>query len=501
MGNDYILEMDGIYKQFPGVRALDNVTFKIRNKEIHGLVGENGAGKSTLMKILGGIYAHDAGEIYFNGELQTHITPRHIEDLGITFIHQERYVVPHLTVAESLYLGIEPTVSPFKLINRKKLKKDAERIIFEKVGFKVDASRRMEELTVGEQQLVQICRALLQNPKVIVFDEPTAVLAAEEAKRLFEIIRELGKKIAIIYISHYFGEILDLCDRVTVLRNGEFVDTVKTDGMTIKDLVLIMIGRDIGEQYPPRSTKKGEVLIEAQHLTHKKAFRDISFYVREGEVVGFTGLMGSGHSELGAAIYDTSDLVSGTIKYKGKEIKSNNHVKAVKMGMGYVPEDRRGLGVIQSMSVKENTTLASLDKVSRHGVIDKKEEYSRVEKLILDLGVKTPTTETGAGFLSGGNQQKVVISKWVSSDSSLYIMNQPTSGVDIGARAEIYALIRRMTETGTGVLLITQDINELVGMSDRVYIMYRGELCAEFDVDNDIADQITVAMMGGNIND
>ncbi len=372
MSESYILEMKDIDKEFPGVKALQNVTFKLKNREIHGLVGENGAGKSTMMKILAGIYQHDGGDIIFEGEVQKNITPRHIEQLGITFIHQERYVVPHLTVAESLFLGIEPTKSFFRFMSRKQLNKEAERLLKEKVGFEVDAKTEIGKLTVGEQQLVQICRALMNDPKIIVFDEPTAVLAKGEAERLFEIIRELGKEISVIYISHYFGEILDLCDKVTVLRNGEYVDCVGTEGMTIGDLVKLMIGRDIGDQYPPKNDQIGKVLLEVKGLTHEKHFKDISFSVREGEVVGFTGLMGSGHSEIGTAIYDTTGITSGSIVFEDKEIKKNNHVKAVELGMGYVPEDRRRLGVIQKMSVKENTTLSSLRTVSINGVIRKK---------------------------------------------------------------------------------------------------------------------------------
>jgi len=501
MSETYILEMRKMQKKFPGVKALEQVTLQIRTAEIHGLVGENGAGKSTLMKILAGIYSPDEGEIIFCGQKQQSLTVRAVEKLGIHFIHQERQVVAHLTVAESLFLGIEPTFSLFKLLNRKSLEKEAETVIQKTIGYFIQGNKLMADLTVGEQQLLQICRALLHEPKVIVFDEPTAVLAKREADRLFEIIRELGKTISIIYISHYFGEILDLCDRITVLRNGTKVKTLSTQGLKIEDIVFMMSGRSIDEQFPEKNRKQGEVLLEVRNITDEGHFRNVSLTVRSGEIVGLTGLMGSGYNQVGTAIYGHTPITGGSIVFAGKALKSHTIEEAVALGIGYVPEDRRSLGVVQNMSVQENISLASLKALSRYGVIKLGDEQSKAEGLIDKLAIKTPGADAIAGFLSGGNQQKVVLAKWISRGANLYILNQPTAGVDVGAKAEIYALLHQMTKKGVGILLISQDIAELAGLSDRILVMYRGEIVHELDGNTHTGDDVVVAMMGGDQNE
>lgn len=497
MNQNALLEMVNINKSFPGVKALDNVSLSVKYNEIHGLVGENGAGKSTLMKILSGLYQHDSGNIVFCGKEYKNITTKLIEKIGISIIHQERQVVPFLTVAENLFLGVEPVKGPLKLMNRKAMEKKAKDIIESLIGVTIDGNKLMSELTVGEQQLIQICRALMQNPKLIIFDEPTAVLAKKEAQKLFDIIRELKKTISVIYISHYFGEILDLCDRITVLKNGKKVDTVSAEGMTIEKLVVMMVGRDIGKQYPEKNREFGDIMLKIKNLTHMKDFEDVSFSIRTGEIVGLTGLMGSGHSSIGESLFDNSQIASGEIVFKDKKMNRIVPETAVKSGMGYVPEDRRQRGVIQLFSLRENITLPSMWKVSKNGVVSLKLEKDAAEELKEKLSIKTPNIEEMSGLLSGGNQQKVVIAKWLQSGSSLYILNQPTSGVDIGARAEIYALINMMAKAGSAILLISQDIQEIVGMSNKVITMFRGKIKDEFIVDSDITDKVIVSMMGG----
>ncbi|MED1442954.1 MULTISPECIES: sugar ABC transporter ATP-binding protein [Aeribacillus] len=502
MSEDYILEMINISKEFPGVKALQNVNFQLRDGEIHGLIGENGAGKSTLMKILAGIYSQDRGEIRFQGQILDHLTPRFVKKLGIHFIHQERYVVPYLTVAESLFLGIEPAYTPLKLIKRRSMEREAEKVLRETVGIPLPGNKLVRDLTVGEQQLLQICRALLQQPKVIVFDEPTAVLAKREADQLFKIIRELRKKkIGIIYISHYLGEILDICDRITVLRNGGKVNTTETKGLTIEDIVYMMTGRHIGDQFPSKNRTIGKTLLDVKDLTHTTLFRNVSFQIRSGEIVGVTGLMGSGHTELGMAIYDHSGITYGSIEFEGKRLLRINPERAVSLGMGYVHEDRRNLGIIQNMSVRENITLASLKEVSKVGVINTARESQKTAELIEKLEIRTPSQEEAVNYLSGGNQQKVVIAKWLSSGAKLYILNQPTAAVDVGAKAEIYTLINQIVEQGAGVLLISQDLQELVGLCDRILVMYRGEIIQELAGDQLTTDKVMVCMMGGGLND
>lgn len=498
MSETYILEMRNMEKKFPGVKALEQVTLQIREAEIHGLVGENGAGKSTLMKILAGIYSPDGGEIFFCGQKQENLTTRSVEKLGIHFIHQERQVVPYLTVAESLFLGIEPTFSPFKLLKRKSLEKEAETLIQKKIGYFIPGNKLIADLTVGEQQLLQICRALLHEPKVIVFDEPTAVLAKREADRLFEIIRELGKTISIIYISHYFGEIVELCDRITVLRNGAKVNTLANQGLKIEDIVFMMSGRSIDEQFPEKNTEQGGVLLQVQNIVDEGHFQNISFTVRSGEIVGLTGLMGSGYNQVGTAVYGHTPITGGNITFNSKLLKKHTTEEAVALGIAYVPEDRRRLGVVQNMSVGENISLASLQALSHYGVIKLGDERRKAEELIDKLGIKTPGADAIAGFLSGGNQQKVVLAKWICRDAKLYILNQPTSGVDVRAKAEIYALIHQMAKDGAGILLISQDIAEVVGLSDRILVMYRGEIVEEFNGYTHTGDDVVVAMMGGD---
>ncbi len=499
--SNYLLEMRNITKSFYGVKALDDVTFRVKKGEIHGLVGENGAGKSTIMKILAGIYNFDSGSIIFEGkDISSKISTRTVDELGISFIHQERYVVPHLTVAEMLFLGREKTATLFKFMQRKEMEKEAENVFFERMGIRIPGNKRVSELTVGEQQLLQICRALLNDPKVIVFDEPTAVLPKKEAEILFRIIRQLRKDRAVIYISHYFGEILDLCDEVTVLRNGVKITTVDTEGMTIEQLVSLMIGRNLKNQYPERNRTPGEVLLKVEGLCGPQ-FEDVSFEIRKGEILGLTGLMGSGHDQVGVSLFKGSHITAGTIEYKGKVVHKPKPHKSVKMGFGYVPDDRRGLGILQLMSVKENTSIASLYKASKHGVLCRKTENELADGYVKELGVKTASINTQCGFLSGGNQQKVVLAKWLSSDAKLYILNQPTSGVDIGARAEIYSIINRVAKEGAAVLLITQDIQELYHMSDRVITMYRGKINMRSNIEDCTDEQIIVSMMGGDTNE
>ncbi len=494
----YILEMQNITKSFYGVKALDDVTFQVKKGEIHGLVGENGAGKSTIMKILAGLYSNDSGRILFEGQdITSHLSTKAVEELGISFIHQERYVVPHLTVAEMLFLGKEITTPGLPFLKRREMEALAEKTLKERMGVELPGSRRISSLTVGEQQLVQICRALLNDPKIIVFDEPTAVLAKKEADRLFQIIHQLKKDRGVIYISHYFGEILDLCDMVTVLRNGKKITTVPTAGMTIEHLVTLMVGRDVRQQYPPRTRTIGETVLKVEHLTHQKQFQDVSFELHKGEILGITGLMGSGHDQVGISLFDSQGITGGTITYKGKQHRRMLPHKAAALKIGYVPDDRRGLGALQIMTVKENVSLASLYKVSRRGVIKKKNEADLVNSMVEKLNVKTAGIDIQCGFLSGGNQQKVVLAKWLSSDAEVYILNQPTSGVDIGARAEIYSIIDNAAKAGAAILLITQDTQELYGMSDRVITMYRGKISMQCNIDECTDKQIIVAMMGG----
>ncbi|WP_102346206.1 sugar ABC transporter ATP-binding protein [Bacillus sp. Marseille-P3661] len=499
MSDSIVLEMVGIDKVFPGVKALEQVSFQLIEGEIHGLLGENGAGKSTLMKVLAGIYSHDAGDILVHGQKQKKLNPKQVEKLGIYFIHQERYVVPTLTVAETLFLGKEKLYTSFGIMKRKIMEKQAEKFIKETVDVSIACNRLISELTVGEQQLIQICRAIIQQPKVLVFDEPTAVLAKQEKEKLFEIIRQLQKRsISIVYISHYFGEILEICDRITVLRDGKKVKTASTTNMTIEDMVYTITGKQLEEKKFEKDWQAGATLLEVKNLTKKHSFQDVSFKLKKGEIVGITGLMGSGYAEVGTAIFDSKDVIGGTITFEGNELSRLSPERSVALGIGYVPEDRRNHGIIKKMTVKQNTTLASLKSVSKSGLIQSKKESTKVQELIEKLDVRTPNLEEEIEFLSGGNQQKVVLAKWLHSGSKLFILNQPTAAVDVGAKAEIYQLIIELAKQGAGILLISQDLKELERLSDTVYVMYRGKIIDEIPGEKLTSDQLMLSMMGGN---
>ena len=365
MSEHLAIEMKAVNKIFPGVKALQNVDFRLSKGEIHGLLGENGAGKSTLMKVLAGLYEHDSGEIFVYGEKQDKLTPKLLEKLGVQFIHQERLMIPTLTVAQTLFLGNEQTYPIFKITKRVKMEREAEEVIEITVGSRIPGGRLISELTVGELQLLQICRAIMKKPKVIVFDEPTAVLAKKEAERLFLIIRGLKKQgLSVVYISHYFQEVLSLCDRITVLRDGKNVTTEQTDGLTVEELVYKVAGKKINEQFPIKNWQHGEQLLSVENLHHKDDFSDVSFQIRRGEIVGLTGLMGSGYTSIGKALFDQRAITKGKITYQGKEVTRLRPEKAVSLGIAYIPEDRRNLGIIKNMSVKENITLSNLRNVS-----------------------------------------------------------------------------------------------------------------------------------------
>ncbi|MBS4206533.1 sugar ABC transporter ATP-binding protein [Bacillus sp. FJAT-50079] len=500
MSDQLPIEMKSVSKSFPGVKALQAVDFQLASGEIHGLLGENGAGKSTLMKVLAGLYEHDRGEIFIHGQKQEKLTPKLLETLGVQFIHQERLMIQTFTVAQTLFLGNERTTRFLKLARRKAMEKEAEKIIEYTVGSVIPGNKLISELTVGELQLLQISRALMKEPKVIVFDEPTAVLAKKEAEKLFSIIQQLKERgLSIIYISHYFKEVLALCDRITVLRDGKKVATESVAGLTVEDLVYKVAGKQIEHQFPNKDWEYGKTLLSVEDLHHKHDFRNISFDIRRGEIVGLTGLMGSGYTSVGKALFDQKAITHGKVVFNGKEVNRLRPEKAVSLGIAYVPEDRRNLGIIKSMSVKENITLTNLRGVSdRLGLIKNSKEKTAADAFINELSIRTPNSDEEINGLSGGNQQKAVIAKWLNSEAKLYILNQPTSAVDVGAKAEIYQLIGKMAKEGAAVLLISQDLQELEGLCDRTFIMYRGEVTEELSGIDMTAEKMMISLMGGD---
>lgn len=473
--------MDEISKSFGGVAALDKVNFCALSGEIHALIGENGAGKSTLMKCLAGAYDKDEGTIYIDGKKEQITNPKQGQDCGISVIYQEFALAKDLTVAENIF--IDSLGEGKALVDRKKLKKRAEEVL-EKMGFgDIDVNKKVAELTVAYQQIVEICKAISRNAKVMVFDEPTAVLTNREVEKLFDVIYKLRDSgVCVIYISHRLEEIFRICSRITVLKDGKNVDTVHVKDITEKQLVTMMIGRDLSELFPERNAAIGETVLEAENLICGKMVNGVTFHVKAGEVVGFAGLVGAGRTETMRAVFGADKLEEGEIRLEGKSVKINTPKKAIKNGIGMVPEDRKQQGLLLDMPIKVNGTMSSLqDFTSAVGILDHPKENKKVEEMIGMLNIKARSYKSKASSLSGGNQQKVALMKWMISNSKVIIFDEPTRGVDVGAKVEIYKVMNTLAEQGAAVIMISSEMPEIIGMSDRVYVMRHGKIAGEVE--------------------
>lgn len=476
-----MIRMDEISKSFGGVAALDKVNFCALSGEIHALIGENGAGKSTLMKCLAGAYDKDEGTIYIDGKKEQITNPKQGQDCGISVIYQEFALAKDLTVAENIF--IDSLGEGKALVDRKKLKKRAEEVL-EKMGFgDIDVNKKVAELTVAYQQIVEICKAISRNAKVMVFDEPTAVLTNREVEKLFDVIYKLRDSgVCVIYISHRLEEIFRICSRITVLKDGKNVDTVHVKDITEKQLVTMMIGRDLSELFPERNAAIGETVLEAENLICGKMVNGVTFHVKAGEVVGFAGLVGAGRTETMRAVFGADKLEEGEIRLEGKSVKINTPKKAIKNGIGMVPEDRKQQGLLLDMPIKVNGTMSSLqDFTSAVGILDHPKENKKVEEMIGMLNIKARSYKSKASSLSGGNQQKVALMKWMISNSKVIIFDEPTRGVDVGAKVEIYKVMNTLAEQGAAVIMISSEMPEIIGMSDRVYVMRHGKIAGEVE--------------------
>ncbi|MEW6698261.1 MAG: sugar ABC transporter ATP-binding protein [Bacillota bacterium] len=478
-----ILAMQGICKEFPGAKVLKDVDFQVWQNEIHALLGENGAGKSTLMKILTGIYAMDSGSIFYQGK-PVHIRgPKQAEELGIVMIHQEFHLVPQLSVAENIFLGNEGEFTRWGTINWSSLT-GAARLYLDQVGLKVHPKTPVAELSVGEKQLVEIAKALSKQAKLLIMDEPTAALTEAEKEKLFEIMQSLVKQgVSIVYISHRMEELFQICHRVTVLRDGEFIATRDMTDTSVDQLVALMVGREVKDRFPKLKTDPGEVLLQVEGFCNTR-LKDVSLQVRAGEVVGVGGLMGAGRTELARAIFGL-DKVSGSLQLKTKkgtlcQVAFSHPQDAIEHGLAMVSEDRKEQGLILPFSVQHNLALPTLSCRSHYGVIDGQAENQMTHRYINMLRIKTAGPVQPVGSLSGGNQQKVVFGKWLETNPLLLILDEPTRGVDVGAKVEIYELINQLTSRGMGIILISSDLPELIGMSDRIYVMYEGRITGHF---------------------
>ncbi|TLS43399.1 sugar ABC transporter ATP-binding protein [Streptomyces montanus] len=473
---DTLLRLEGIRKTFPGVVALDDVGFDLRRGEVHVLLGENGAGKSTLIKMLSGAYRPDAGRVLVDGaEVRIH-GAQDSERLGIATIYQEFNLVPDLSVAENIFLGRQPR--RFGMIDRKKMEADAAELL-ERVGVNVSPRARVRQLGIARLQMVEIAKALSLNARVLIMDEPTAVLTSEEVDKLFSIVRRLREDgVAVVFITHHLEEIAALGDRVTVLRDGRSVGQVPAS--TPRDeLVRLMVGRSIEQQYPREPADFGAPLLSVSGLTRDGVFHDVSFEVRAGEVVGVAGLVGAGRTEVARAVFGADPYDAGTVEVDGRRLPRHDVGAALEAGIGLVPEDRKGQGLVLNASVQENLGLVTLRAASRAGWVDRGAQRTAAARIAEQLGVRMAGLGQHVRTLSGGNQQKVVIGKWLLADTRVLILDEPTRGIDVGAKVEIYQLVNELTAAGHAVLMISSDLPEVLGMSDRVLVMAQGRIAGE----------------------
>jgi len=477
-----LLEVKNSVKDFPGVRALDKVSFDLNAGEVHVLVGENGAGKSTLAKILDGALPLDEGQIYINGKEVHHLTPAKARELGINMIFQEFNLVPYLNVAENIFLGKEPTSRKIglKLIDWGKMVEDAQRLL-DMLATKINPKAIVQDLNVAEQQMVEVAKALSLESQIIIMDEPTAALSSQEVDKLFEIIKQLCQQgIGVIYISHRLEEITRVGDRITVLRDGQYIDTLPAKGVNIDTLIQMMVGRQIKSKFPWEKRDMGEEVLSVDRLTRKGMFQDVSFALHQGEILGIAGLMGSGRSELARVIFGGYPVDSGTIRISGKELTLRSPKDAIKQGLALLPSDRRREGLNMLFDVTKNITIASLFRFIKRGWLQLKEE-SRVAKEYKEkLDIKTPSLKREVIYLSGGNQQKVVLAKWLCSQAEVMIFDEPTRGIDVGVKFEVHQLMVDLAKQGVAVIMISSELPEILGMSDRILVMKQGGVVAEF---------------------
>ena len=478
MDNNYILTLKNITKEFPGVKALDDVTINIERGTIHGLVGENGAGKSTLIKVLAGIYQPNKGEIILDGKPCRFNSPIEARRAGISVVHQEIKLAEPLSVAENMFLGNVQLKNG--LVDWKGMRRRAREIV-EDLGMDIDINAQVSSLTVAKKQIVEIMHAINNNSRILIMDEPSAVLTDRELEVMFRIVKQLRDEgITIIYISHRLDEIFGLCSNVSVLRDGCHIDTIPVASVDRQGLINMMVGREMGQEYPKEVGNVGGTILEVKNL-NRGILQDISFEVKSGEVFGISGLVGAGRTELARAILGIDKPESGEVYVRGKKVHYRTFADAIRDGLGLIPEDRKLQGLVQIMSVKRNTTLVNMKRVLRAGVISSSLEEKLSKEYADKLHVVTPSMETEVQYLSGGNQQKVVIAKWLFQNSEILFLDEPTRGIDVGAKAEIYRLINRMAKEGKTIIMISSEMPELLGMCDRIMVMHEGHKMGELN--------------------
>ena len=492
------IEMRGIDKSFGSNQVLKQAGFTLESGEVHALMGENGAGKSTLMKILTGVYTKDAGTVLVDGKEVNYNNPQEAEKAGIVFIYQELNVMFDLTVEENLFMGKE-IHGKFGICDKKAMQKKAQEAL-NILGVNISPKTVMAELSVGQQQMVEICKALMADAKVIIMDEPTAALTQSETVALFKVIESLRKKgVSMVYISHRMEEIFELCDRITVLRDGSYIGVKNIPETNMNEIVKMMIGREIGERYPSRNVKIGKEVLKVKELTRKGTFHDVNFSVRAGEVLGVSGLMGAGRTEIMQAIFGNLSYESGTIEIDGKEVKISNPRQAMEHGIGFITEDRKTEGLMLDKSIRENISLCNLRRISKSSVISREAEKNMVAEAIKDLHIKCFGSYHECNNLSGGNQQKVVLAKWILTNPKILILDEPTRGVDIGAKKEIYSIINKLAAQGVAIIMVSSELPEVLGMSDNIMVVREGEVRGIISYEEANQERVMTLATGGTI--
>lgn len=492
------IEMRGIDKSFGSNQVLKQAGFTLESGEVHALMGENGAGKSTLMKILTGVYTKDAGTVLVDGKEVNYKNPQEAEKAGIVFIYQELNVMFDLTVEENLFMGKE-IHGKFGICDKKAMQKKAQEAL-NILGVNISPKTVMAELSVGQQQMVEICKALMADAKVIIMDEPTAALTQSETVALFKVIESLRKKgVSMVYISHRMEEIFELCDRITVLRDGSYIGVKNIPETNMNEIVKMMIGREIGERYPSRNVKIGKEVLKVKELTRKGTFHDVNFSVRAGEMLGVSGLMGAGRTEIMQAIFGNLSYESGTIEIDGKEVKISNPRQAMEHGIGFITEDRKTEGLMLDKSIRENISLCNLRRISKSSVISREAEKNMVAEAIKDLHIKCFGSYHECNNLSGGNQQKVVLAKWILTNPKILILDEPTRGVDIGAKKEIYSIINKLAAQGVAIIMVSSELPEVLGMSDNIMVVREGEVRGIISYEEANQERVMTLATGGTI--
>lgn len=488
---DNILEIKNVTKEFPGVLALDNVSFNIRRGEVHVLIGENGAGKSTLMKILSGVYQANGGKVLLNGNEIDFSNPKEAQLAGISIIYQEFSLIPYLNAVENIFLGREYKKNG--VLDKKGMREEAKELL-EVLDVEIDLKKSVNQLSVAEQQFIEIAKAVSINDNVLILDEPTATLTNQETKILFKLINNLKEKgVTMIFISHHLEETFEIGDRLTCLRDGQWVGTEDISDLDEKKIIKMMVGRDIGDTFPKRAESvKKDIMLEVKNLKRNENEDFVNFKLKKGEILGVAGLVGSGRTEMARALIGADKVLSKELFIKGEKIVINSPAEALENGIGLIPENRKSQGLILGLSVKDNISINSLNKILKSNLfINKKEEKKRSQKLVEDLNIKTPSLKQAVKNLSGGNQQKVVLAKWLGVESNVLIFDEPTRGIDVGAKLEIYKLMNELVEMGISIIMISSELPEVLAMSNRIMVMHNNKIKAVLENNEDV-DQETI---------